>query len=106
VRVGGAQVTYQLSAVPVGEVQIHDRQVHAVEHAPRLGERSGLRRYHELGLPGKHEGERLAEGRMVVDKQDIVHRPALNSKPNTEPPPGSGSNVSSLPWDCKMRRDK
>ncbi len=103
-RISRAQLADQLRPIAVGEVEVNDREVGAFEHAARLGQRPGLRYHLELRLTVEHEGERLAESRVVVDQQYAGHRSDSSSKRNTDPPSDPEANVRSSPWACRMRR--
>ena len=65
---------------------------------PRASGKVDLEKIGASWEASEHEGEGLAESRVVVDEQDAIHPTHFSSsKPNTEPPLGPGSNVRSPP---------
>src|SRR5215211_1492895 len=70
------EVLHELDAVPIGEPEVQDHDVHLLEHLSRLGERTGLSYHGEPRLEVQHVSEGLANRQMILDDHD-TGRPQL-----------------------------
>src|SRR5919199_1833095 len=106
----GMEFACQNGTIAVGQGQVDDGDIDAggvgCQKAAGLGQGSSLSYHGDVRFLLQREGQRLAEGAMIIDEQEAYHETFSRVKLKLDPVPGMESAVSSAPWAATIRCDR
>lgn len=107
-----SQLPNEICSVPVGEVEISDRNIYLHAQAiASFGQCSGLGNNSHIRFTLQRQGERLSKGCVILQKEESNHiatcaHVVFKSNAKTVSSKGTEEIVNSPPWARIMRRDR